>query len=489
MQFGLDKCAKASFKKGKLTKTTNVKLDDTCVIQELAQEGTYKYLGIDEGNGIKHAATKEKVRKEYYRRIKMILKSELNSCNKITAINALAIPVVSYSLNVINWQMKEIRKMDAKTRKLMTMYRMNHPKADVDRIYLPRKEGGRGLMQLEYTYKISVIGLDMYLEKTKDRLLRQVYKHDTKKKLYSIHKDASKFRQDIQLQVNVNGNQETTPIAKRVTLLKKDVKLQILTNLKERWKGKPLHGQYPEKVDKADVDKELTHRWLQSSELKSETEGLIIAAQDQSLATRYYQHRIIKNGIDPKCRLCHEFDESVEHIVSGCPVLAKKEYLERHDKALIYVHWNICNYYQIDVPNKWYDHKPEKVVEGKDATILWDMPIITDKEIKANRPDIVIKEKPTNMCMLIDMAVPSDRNIAAKEVEKISKYNDLEIEVSRMWKTKTTVTPLVIGALGIIRKGVNRYIERIPGNIKVEELQKIVLLGTAHILRRTLSIT
>ena len=78
MQFGLDKCAKASFKKGKLTKTTNVKLDDTCVIQELAQEGTYKYLGIDEGNGIKHAATKEKDRKEYYRRIKMILKSELN---------------------------------------------------------------------------------------------------------------------------------------------------------------------------------------------------------------------------------------------------------------------------------------------------------------------------------------------------------------------------------------------------------------------------
>ena len=298
--------------------------------------------------------------------------------------------------------------MDAKTRKLMTMYRMNHPKADVDRIYPPRKEGGRGLMQLEYTYKINIIGLDTYLGKTKDRLLRQVYKHDTNKKLYSIHKDASKFRQDIQLQVNVNENQETTPIAKRVKSLKKDVKLQILTNLKERWKGKPLHGQYPERADKADIDKELTHRWLQSLRLKSETEGLIIAAQDQSLATRYYLHRIIKNGIDPKCRLCHEFDESVEHIVSGCPVLAKKEYLERHDKALIYVHWNICKYHQIDVRNKWYDHEPEKVVEGKDATILWDMPIITDKEIKANRPDIVIKEKPTNMCMLIDMAVPSD---------------------------------------------------------------------------------
>ena len=128
---------------------------------------------------------------------------------------------------------------------------------------------------------------------------------------------------------------------------------------------------------------------------------MLTAAQDQSSATRHFQHKVIKNGIDPKCRLCHEFDERVKHIVSGYPVLAKKEYLERHDKALIYVYCNICKYYQIDVANKWYDHKPEKVVERKDAAILWDMPIITYKEIKANRPDIAIKEKPTNAYTII----------------------------------------------------------------------------------------
>ena len=115
MQFRLEKCAKASFKRGKLTKTSSVKLDAATIIQELEQEGTYKYLGIEEGNSIKHAAMKEKVRKEYYRRIKMILKSKLNATNKITAINTLATPVATYSFNVINWQMKEIRKMDAKT--------------------------------------------------------------------------------------------------------------------------------------------------------------------------------------------------------------------------------------------------------------------------------------------------------------------------------------------------------------------------------------
>ena len=57
--------------------------------------------------------------------------------------------MATYSFNVINWQMKEIRKMDAKTRKIMTMHKMHHPKADVERVYLARKEGRRGLIQLD----------------------------------------------------------------------------------------------------------------------------------------------------------------------------------------------------------------------------------------------------------------------------------------------------------------------------------------------------
>ena len=69
---------------------------------------------------MKLSAMKEKARKEHYRRIKTILKSKLNPCTKISVINALTIPWVSYDFNVINWQMKEIRKMDAKTRKFLT---------------------------------------------------------------------------------------------------------------------------------------------------------------------------------------------------------------------------------------------------------------------------------------------------------------------------------------------------------------------------------
>jgi len=56
-----------------------------------------------------HQPTKEKLKKEYTRRLRMILKSKLNAKNKITAIEALAIPILRYSFCIINWRLKEIR--------------------------------------------------------------------------------------------------------------------------------------------------------------------------------------------------------------------------------------------------------------------------------------------------------------------------------------------------------------------------------------------
>ena len=114
MEFGLAKCAKATFKRGKLRKTANIQLDVGTTIQDLEQESTEKYLGVNEGDGIQHAKMKEKIRKAYYRRIRLVLKCELNAANRIDAINTLAVPVVTYSFNIINWKMEELMKLERK---------------------------------------------------------------------------------------------------------------------------------------------------------------------------------------------------------------------------------------------------------------------------------------------------------------------------------------------------------------------------------------
>ena len=90
--------------------------------------------------------------------------------------------------------------------------------------------------------------------------------------------------------------------------------------------------------------------------------------------------------------------------------------------------------------------------------------------------------------MLIDMSIPTERNTSLKTAEKLSKYKDLEIEIEKTWGMKTTTVPVIIGALGLVKKGIETYIGKIPGNIRIAELQEIVLLGTVHIIRRTLSI-
>ena len=101
MEFGLDNCAKATFKRGRLAHSSNIELDVNTAIQDLEQEGTYKCLGVREGERIpQHSQMKEKIRKEYYRRIQMVLKSELNSANKLEAINTLEVPVVYLQFNI-----------------------------------------------------------------------------------------------------------------------------------------------------------------------------------------------------------------------------------------------------------------------------------------------------------------------------------------------------------------------------------------------------
>ena len=70
---------------------------------------------------------------------------------------------------------------------------MHHSKLDVDRLYVARKNGGRGLTQLETSYKIDKIGLCTFLKSSDDPFFCQVEMHDAKKKMYSVQKEARTF--------------------------------------------------------------------------------------------------------------------------------------------------------------------------------------------------------------------------------------------------------------------------------------------------------
>jgi len=85
--------------------------------------------------------------------------------------------------------------------------------------------------------------------------------------------------------------------------------------------------------------------------------------------------------------------------------------------------------------------------------------------------------------VLIDVANSGDRNVIKKEAEN---YEDLTIEIQRMWNVKTKLIPVIIGAAGTISKSFTKHVINIPGKHEVKELQKTAILGTAHILRKVL---
>jgi hypothetical protein len=88
----------------------------------------------------------------------------------VQAIGSLAVPVLRYSFGIINWHQEEIQHLDRKGRKMLIIHGHYHPKADVDLLYVPRKEGERQLMQVG-AYIAETIKFVEYVENKEDPLL------------------------------------------------------------------------------------------------------------------------------------------------------------------------------------------------------------------------------------------------------------------------------------------------------------------------------
>ena len=132
------------------------------------------------------------------------------------------------------------------------------------------------------------------------------------------------------------------------------------------WSRKPMHGQYRRLTEQSPVDTKETFGWLKAANLPGATEGLVVAAQDQALRTRYYEHHILHRDVNPTCRVCSAGLETVDHVVAGCSAMAPTDYTDRHNQVASIIHWNICRHFQVPVERRWYRHQPDRLVETDD---------------------------------------------------------------------------------------------------------------------------
>ena len=169
MNFGVDKCAYLRIEKGKIVNDGEPIVMNNLTVNAVREGDTYKYLGIDENISYHGPINKERVSKEYFTRTRKVWSSELSAYNKVIAHNCFANQVIIPTIGVLNWTVQEIKGIDIKTRKILSMNGSFHPNSDIDRLYLQRKDGGRGIKSVESLFESRTLSIRQQLLRNKSR--------------------------------------------------------------------------------------------------------------------------------------------------------------------------------------------------------------------------------------------------------------------------------------------------------------------------------
>ena len=130
-------------------KSDDTQLPNDKVIKLLEEGESYNYLSVLEADEVMVNEMKDKVKKEYYRRVRKVSETKLNSGNVFKAINTWAVSVVRYSAAFLGCSRLQLEEISRRLRKLVTMHNGFHPKSNVDRLHLSRSEGDRGLIEVQ----------------------------------------------------------------------------------------------------------------------------------------------------------------------------------------------------------------------------------------------------------------------------------------------------------------------------------------------------
>ena len=149
-------------------------------IKPIEEGESYRYLGQDENISYGGQMNKERVQNEYFKRVKKIWFSELSGFNKSVAHSSFALPILTPTFGILDWTIAEIQAIDIKTRKLLCLSGNFHPNSDVDRLYLTRKNNGRGLRSVQVAFECRIVSLHNHIEKIKNRnpIIQVIYHNE-----------------------------------------------------------------------------------------------------------------------------------------------------------------------------------------------------------------------------------------------------------------------------------------------------------------------
>ena len=175
-------------------------------------------------------------------------------------------------------------------------------KSDVNRLYVPWRLGGRGLISVTFAVEHERRNLSSYVHNSDDPYIKLVARDYVK-----FQEDGRAYKQ-----------------------------MHMIGNLNS-WRDKPLHGHFLRETSNQ-VYAKSPRPWLLNGNVKKEMEATAFAAQEQALSINAIKANIFRMPCSLKCRLCGCADETVDHLVSSCSYLVQREYKDRHDAVASLVH-------------------------------------------------------------------------------------------------------------------------------------------------------
>ena len=488
MEFGESKCSYMEIRRGRAVTSAAALEMNGVKISPVRDGDTYRYLGVDESVTYSGPLNKERATSEYYKRIRKIWASELSAQNKCTAHNSFAVPVLTPTFDILQWSIEELEAIDIKTRKILTSTGNFHRNGDVDRLYLPRSEGGRGVKSLYTAYKSRVVSIHQHLlgRASANPFLQKVVQHEQE----GICRIAKQLIQSLGVQCE--------PVSSP-SIVGKMIVSAVNRGKKEAFQDKVMHGYtFREMQKKPDVDLPVSLSWYKNKRMTSEFEAYATAVQEQEVACKYLlKNRQISTGNEVitsnKCRLCRNAVEDTCHIVAGCDRMAARYYIPlRHDPVARYI-WNAIR--RKDYSERSFDKDSnldlqEGYIDAHEChEYWWNLPVKTCTKLKHNRPDIIAWDHAEKHCTIIEVSCPLDTNIISKEKEKEIIYGPLIRNLQLMHRGYTfTFVPIVIGATGYVSKALHGHLERIGFSERqipfiTRKLQVLSVSGTVKITK------
>lgn len=409
-------------------------IDDEQVFGRVVDDQNgYKYMGILENSAnTVMEANKIIIRDKIESRVKKLCTSKLTARNLFHAFNEWAISVMNYYVGIVDFTPDEVKEMDLNIRKILVENKVTRIADNKQRLYLPRRELGRGLQNISDRWELTLLKLDQYLM-GKNELMPIVQAEHRAATMLGIIKEYLGAKYSIDNNITVD-------------IIKDKQKETRMEEIKE----KPMHRRLFDMEDNR-IDMKMSTQWLKQGEVSPQEESVLCKLQDRNILFRRQ-----------KCPRCKAKAHSVEHVATGCGALLHGDYIRRHNEVVKIVHYHVAKSFGVKVTKSLKGYVPEQVVVTDTVKIKADMPILTENRVECNKPDILVHDIRRNEFTIIEVGVTSKKWLNKTETTKGRKYEHLAADLRSMHPGATTrMVPIVLTWDGFVTDRFKKFAKEI----------------------------